>query len=237
MSDKDIKLEGDIKIHSLPSVFVLKAKLHNETIKKLDGYLDKLKVDKNRESNAEFLVGQIKKGQQLLIDPTHKNVTDYNLALCSLANYYVKYFYQYLGKEYIKRAPQIDKIWSVHSFGGDYNPMHSHMCKTMTGISAVTWTKVPKCISDKSSKNEGLANASGSQDGHLGFFYGTSTLLDAELLKPVQDMTVKPRIGDIYMFPSWLQHMVYPFDGEGERTTISANINMWPPKDNEIKLG
>ena len=52
MSNKDIKLEGEIKIHSLPSVFVLKAKLQNETIKKLDNYLDKLKVDKNRESNA-----------------------------------------------------------------------------------------------------------------------------------------------------------------------------------------
>jgi hypothetical protein len=29
------------------------------------------------------------------------------------------------------------------------------------------------------------------------------------------------------MFPSGLQHMVYPFFGEGERRTVAANLNCW----------
>jgi len=29
------------------------------------------------------------------------------------------------------------------------------------------------------------------------------------------------------MFPSWLTHMVYPFEGEGERRTVAANLNVW----------
>jgi hypothetical protein len=29
------------------------------------------------------------------------------------------------------------------------------------------------------------------------------------------------------MFPSWLQHMVYPFEGPGERRTVAANLNVW----------
>jgi hypothetical protein len=30
------------------------------------------------------------------------------------------------------------------------------------------------------------------------------------------------------LFPSWMQHMVYPFRGEGERRTVAANLNCFP---------
>jgi hypothetical protein len=32
----------------------------------------------------------------------------------------------------------------------------------------------------------------------------------------------------MYFFPSWMQHSVYPFFGEGERRTVAANMNIWP---------
>ena len=35
------------------------------------------------------------------------------------------------------------------------------------------------------------------------------------------------------MFPAWLRHGVNPFFGEGERRTLSANINV-APKAKEI---
>jgi hypothetical protein len=35
------------------------------------------------------------------------------------------------------------------------------------------------------------------------------------------------------MFPAWLRHGVNPFFGEGERRTLSANINV-SPKTKEI---
>jgi hypothetical protein len=38
---------------------------------------------------------------------------------------------------------------------------------------------------------------------------------------------MKPEIGKVLVFPSWLQHMVYPFKGEGERRTVASNLNCW----------
>ena len=50
-------------------------------------------------------------------------------------------------------------------------------------------------------------------------------------------MKVKPKVGDFYMFPNWLDHQVYPFrskykkpeklfvhDPKGERRSFSLNI-------------
>jgi len=38
------------------------------------------------------------------------------------------------------------------------------------------------------------------------------------------------------MFPSWLNHMVYPFEGEGERRTIAGNLNVWAVAPNGQKF-
>ena len=40
-------------------------------------------------------------------------------------------------------------------------------------------------------------------------------------------VVMKPEVGKFFMFPSWLQHSVYPFEGEGERRTVAANLNVW----------
>ena len=36
---------------------------------------------------------------------------------------------------------------------------------------------------------------------------------------------VKPEVGQIFMFPSWLQHTVYPFRGKGIRRSLSFNVD------------
>jgi len=36
--------------------------------------------------------------------------------------------------------------------------------------------------------------------------------------------SIKPQNGQMLMFPSWLQHGVRPYDGEGERISIAFNI-------------
>jgi hypothetical protein len=46
---------------------------------------------------------------------------------------------------------------------------------------------------------------------------------------------MKPEVGKFFMFPSWLQHMVYPFQGDGERRTVAANLNVWRIADDGTK--
>jgi hypothetical protein len=61
----------------------------------------------------------------------------------------------------------------------------------------------------------------------LAFNYGINSLMDVQRLRPPQSFVIKPEIGKFLMFPSWLQHMVYPFEGDGERRTVAANLNVW----------
>lgn len=63
--------------------------------------------------------------------------------------------------------------------------------------------------------------------GGLAFSYGRNSLLDKERLAPPQSFIIKPEVGKMLMFPSWLTHMVYPFEGDGERRTVAANLNVW----------
>ena len=48
-----------------------------------------------------------------------------------------------------------------------------------------------------------------------------------------------PEPGVVYLFPSWLQHVVYPFKGPGTRLSIATNLNVWgetaDPKRNLIE--
>jgi hypothetical protein len=38
----------------------------------------------------------------------------------------------------------------------------------------------------------------------------------------------EPRVGRLYLFPSYLYHRTLPFDGEGERTSISFDLAAAP---------
>jgi hypothetical protein len=125
------------------------------------------------------------------------------------------------------RIVEIDELWSVHSFEGDYNPIHDHGTKTLMGISTTCWTKVPKEISAVDDKGYNLYNASGDSDGCLAFNYGRNSMQDIERLRPPQSAVFRPEEGKLLMFPSWLQHMVYPFKSKEERRTVAANLNAW----------
>jgi len=217
--------------HTLPAVFMLEAQLSESMVGTLNDYLDKLMVDKNRIDHSGTLVGQIAHGQQLTMDHECEELKDFNWTIQGLAMDYVKQFCAQSGNPIKgKREVLTDELWSVHSYEKDYNPMHDHGTKTIMGVSCTTWTKVPQQILDQptaGSPEYSLYNSSGSADGCLAFSYGRNSLLDVERLAPPQSFVIKPEVGKFLMFPSWLTHMVYPFEGEGERRTVAANLNVW----------
>ena len=78
---------------------------------------------------------------------------------------------------------------------------------------------------------EGLNGATGAVDGFTYFTWGNHGMRDVNMLRPATEEYVKPEVGTLIMFPSWLRHSVNPFFGEGERRTFSANINIMEQKD------
>ena len=222
-------MEQEYQVHTLPAVFLLEAKMPDAMVSGLNTYLDELMEQEDRTSHAGTLVGQIGHGQQLTMDHNDPRLNDFCQMSGILATEYLKNFGS-TGNNIGERHIDIDELWSVHSYERDFNPIHDHGTKTIMGISCTSWTKVPQQILDQptaGSPEYSLYGASGDSDGCLAFNYGINSLLDVERLRPPQSFVIKPEVGKFLMFPSWLQHMVYPFEGDGERRTVAANLNVW----------
>ena len=145
-----------------------------------------------------------------------------------------------LGKDYVKHAinmnveTDIQTMWTIHSYEGDYNPMHDHGTRTSMGLSCILYLKVPPQIEalDNPAENfAGLNGASGAVDGFTYLQWGTNGMRDVNMLRPITEEYVKPEVGTLIMFPAWMRHGVMPFFGEGERRTFSANINITPNEE------
>ena len=141
-----------------------------------------------------------------------------------------------------KREGKADAVecWTVHSYAGDYNPFHSHGTATPAGLSCILYLKVPDCIKEKPTPNNSdwnINHASGDCDGFTQLIYNTSTSYDVYSLHASGQEMIKPEVGKIYIFPKWVNHQVYPFFGEGERRTLSANFNVYYSDNENKKFG
>jgi len=221
--------EQEVKILSLPALYIMETTMPESMIDSVNDYMDEYREKEERESLAPTLVGQINKGEQLLLDHTDERLAEYNHFICNLGAEYINHFGSSGNTVKGPKQVEIDQTWSVHSYDGDYNPLHDHGTKTTMGLSSAAWTKVPEQIGvvNASSPTFSLYNESGYSDGCIVFQYGQTSTLDSERLKPAQSIVMTPEVGKLMVFPSWLQHMVYPFKGEGERRTIASNLNCW----------
>ena len=142
-----------------------------------------------------------------------------------------------LGSEYIDRVVgirseiEMQSMWTVHSYEGDYNPVHDHGTKTPMGLSCILYLKVPPQIEklgNPAEHFEGLNESSGAIDGFTYLTWGVNGMRDINILRPITEEYVKPEVGTMLMFPAWLRHGVMPFFGDGERRTFSCNMNVSP---------
>ena len=219
-----------------------------EIAKELNDYLEESVFDKNIDASGS-LVGQIKNHEnsaQLIFphddDDVGEQFAEY---LCRLANQYMGHAESdavtdnngwvdrsITGNEK-KYNPKVKSMWVNRSYAGDYNPEHDHPSDADIGLSCIMYLTVPVGISagDGSKKSTSLVGASGLVDGYTRFCWGQNGTTDMKKLKPSTEQYIKPEVGQLLMFPSWLNHSVLPFTGEGERRSLSANINMFPAEE------
>ena len=132
--------------YPLPAALMVEHQLSDEIIDTLNDYLDKLTKDKERESHGGLLVGQISEGEQLTMDWKAPELKEFAYIVHVLAVNYIQSFVKMTGVQVPPKTVEINDLWSVHSYAGDYNPIHDHGMKTIMGISFTTWTKVPEQI-------------------------------------------------------------------------------------------
>ena len=106
----------------------------------------------------------------------------------------------------------ITSMWIVNQLENEYNPVHHH---TNSTISGVMYLNIPKY---KPREIYGKKNL----DGNIEFIYHATTEDQYSLEQGCY--SISPIEGDVFLFPSYLLHTVYPFLGKGERCSVSFNV-------------
>jgi len=115
--------------------------------------------------------------------------------------------------------------WIVSQKENDYIPVHAHdkvasfdnlteSCK----ISGILYLKVPEQIE----RNTNDIAIRGGKDGQIVF----TGMGGADSFSTTTALNIIPEAGRLYLFPSSLNHQVYPFKGEGERRSLSFNVDV-----------
>ena len=105
----------------------------------------------------------------------------------------------------------IHSSWGNISVAGDFNPSHSHAGM----ISGVGYLRLPDDIEQEWENEDHDPSV-----GMINFVNGSNLPLDSNTTR------FKPAVGDIYFFPAWLIHEVYPFRSKGERWSFSFNTTI-----------
>ena len=193
---------------------ILKAVVPQEMINDLNEQCDELlKNDEERKQKdaSSDLVGHV--FEELTCDMEKTNGFG-NFLYSATKALYTNFLVERNEKVEDAEKIAIHNSWFVRSFENDYNPTHIHTNGT---FSCVLYLKIPEGISDKNSRN---VNESYATEGYIDFVFGSSTIVCPG------NICVQPKVGDLYIFPSFLFHTVYPFYGEGERRSFSANMSL-----------
>tara|TARA_R110000868_G_scaffold119724_1_gene317669 strand:+ start:2584 stop:3249 length:666 start_codon:yes stop_codon:yes gene_type:complete len=202
---------------------VLKVTIPDSTVNFLNQVTDYILSDEDDLTSLNMedrLAGQLKNGKQRAIPLTDD--TKKNTAIANFLTFSNNLCLEYL-KTYSEIIPRADKwgdspgveiydLWVNQQLQGDYNPMHSH-AQAGPCLSSVLYLKVPQQINDT------------TEDGSLRFFWGDRG--NTNMLEYPQILSIVPKPGDYYVFPSWVLHEVLPFRDEGERRSLSWNARVW----------
>lgn len=197
---------------------ILKATVPQNILDTLNSYCEEILETENREELdiSKNLVGHVHEEWSCNLE----TVPDFGNMLFILTKGLYEHFTNERKEEQteVPESLVVHKSWFVRAFENDYNPTHMH---TSGSYSCVLYLKVPDTISDTNSKNVNKTVT----EGYLDFIYGTSLVCCAG------NLCLKPEIGDLYIFPSYLFHAAYPFYGEGERRSFSANMSLGVKKE------
>ena len=184
--------------------------------------MDKLnKIYDNKKKNklksaGSFLAGKIKNEYILYNDQPNAPQGKCNHLDQEIFDWFMQRFKDYVDTlESWDLALRLSSMWVNDMKAGEYNPVHHHSSnRSLIGLSSVMFLKIPKTYGKEISFPEKPTN------GRLEFLGNAN----GQFLLP--NFTPKAAVGDLFVFPYDLQHVVYPFVGSKEyRRTLSANVD------------
>ena len=106
----------------------------------------------------------------------------------------------------------LTSIWCVSQWAGDFNPSHVHD----GDLSGVIYLRIPPSLKKEYEKEDHYPCV-----GDIEFSCGQAATFNGHQFQAT------PEVGDIFLFPSWLSHCVYPFRTPNEeRRSVSFNVSI-----------
>jgi len=104
----------------------------------------------------------------------------------------------------------LEKLWINFQGPNEFNPPHSHS----GALSFVIFLKIPMKLRTENQDYKGLS----AGPGGITFLYG-----DVEEYC-ITAQSLLPEEGDMFVFPAWIKHWVYPFKSDCTRISVSGNV-------------
>mgnify|MGYP003653539900 CR=1 FL=1 len=148
--------------------------------------------------------------------PTNKKMHAHSYVPEDILKWFYFVFDHYLTWNKIQDySLSINSIWVNEMKAGDYNPVHIHQGNIFTGLSSVMILKLPKDMGPE------IARPDRPMNGRLQIL-GNAAGQFAKI-----DYAPKVKIGDFYIFPYDMRHVVYPFTNKkAKRRTLSCNVDV-----------
>jgi hypothetical protein len=187
---------------------IAKITIPSEIISGMNKYVEEVIEDEKRSKDLNYgnqLAGNVQ--QEFLLDIEFMKKINWGEFLGKVCQ-------EWINKEHnisIKKF-EIISSWIVRQFKNEYNPIHYHDGH----ISGVGYLKVPDDMGQTIQKNKSVQH-----NGKLILVDGSKKFL----CNPTYIIT--PKVGDFYLFPSYMMHTVYPFSNTlDERRSVSFNAKI-----------
>ena len=192
-----------------PSIF--KVQIPMETVDKLNNYVDKIIEDKNKSKELDQgkdLVGDVT--QEFSLENEFTQSSGWLNFLAASAKKWIELETQKTITKF-----QLRQSWIVRQFQNEYNPTHWHSGH----ISGAGFLKIPKTLgAHTQSVKSGNKLYRG---GQLQLIHGSRQFMSRSTF------TIEPKVGDMYLFPNYMMHTVFPFKNSNEeRRSISFNADI-----------
>ena len=170
----------------------------------------------NLKKANKLLIGKIKNEHSLFNDSEKQDMEKHNILPSIILKFFMEKFEHYL--KVCKVGPanaKLSSIWINEMKEHEYNPIHIHRGDVFTGLSSVMILKLPSTFGNEYSSKKV------PQNGKLQIL-GSASGQFAKI-----DYQPPMHVGDFYIFPYDMRHVVYPFNGTNEtRRTLAANCDV-----------
>ena len=187
--------------------WIAKVNMPEKILNNLNEYIDQVMVDQKKIKKLDLgkkLVGNVKQEFEL----------DANFAKkCGWEDFLRKAASKWIEIAMNKKITEFNMIntWVVRQFANEYNPIHFHSGH----ISGAGFLKLPTNFG--TTVQEGKVN----HNGKLELVHGNRQFLSSCV------KSIDPKVGDFYLFPHYLMHLVYPFSvSNEERRSIYFNAKI-----------